>query len=142
MGRFLFLVSAGVWLGTVVSFSYVIVPVVRQILHPEASLEVLRELFPRYYMLGLLSGLTALAALSLLPGNVTILTASDRLLLAFPVSLALLCTVVAQYYVHPRMVEAHGRDEEAHERLVRLSAMLNHTVLAMLVLAFATFTTR
>jgi len=141
MGRFLFVVSIGVWLGMVVSFTHLIVPVIRATMHPEAAVELLRNLFPRYYTLGLLCGLTGLAAVSLAPHDPA-LSVADRLLLAFPVSLSLLCTVLAQYYVHPRMAEFHGHAPDDHDRLVWVSALLNNTVLFMLVLAFGTFVTR
>lgn len=141
MGRFVFLTAVGIWLGTVVSFTLVLVPLIRATLHPKAAWDLLRKLFPRYYTLGVLCGLTGLAAISLLPGGAG-LAFSHRVLLAFPVSLSLLCAVLAQYYIHPRMAEVYDRAPEEHERLSRLAALLNDTVLLMLVFAFATFATR
>jgi len=141
MGEFIFITSVGVWLGTVASFVYVFVPVIRGTLHPDTAFELLQNLFPLYYMLGLLCGLTGLAGISFAPVNLSI-PLSTRLLLAFPVSVALICTVLAQYYLQPRMVEAYDRDQEDHDRLLRFSALLNNTVLIMLVFAFGVFATR
>ncbi len=66
MGRFIFATAVGVWLGTVVSFSFVMLPTVHAVLDGRAT-ALLDHLFPRYYMIGLLCGLTALAAVSLAP---------------------------------------------------------------------------
>ena len=141
MGEFIFVCSVGIWLGTVVSFLYLFVPISRATLHRETALDLLGSLFPRFYMLGLLCGLTGLAGISLAPSNLSI-PLSERILLAFPVSVALICTVLAQYYVHPKIVEARDQDPEDYDRLLRLSAVLNNTVLVMLISTFATFTLR
>ena len=141
MGCFVFVTAVGTWLGMVASFTHLVVPVIRATLHPEAAFALLRRLFPRYYTLGLLCGLTALAAVSLTPSSPG-LSVSLRLLLAFPVSLSILCTVFAQYYIHPRMGGWHAPDLNDRERMLRFSGLLNTTVLVMLVFAFATFATR
>ena len=141
MGRFVFITSVGMWIGMVASFTHLVVPVIRATLHTEAAFALMRRLFPRYYTLGLLCGLTGLAAISLSPGTPD-LSVSRRLLLAFPLSLSILCTVFAQYYIHPRMGGWHAPDLNDRERMLRFSGLLNSTVLFMLVFAFATFATR
>jgi hypothetical protein len=140
MCLFVFITSVGIWLGTVVCVTQLVVPLIRATLHPEAALELLHKLFPRFYTFGVLCGMTALAAIALAPSNP--LTVSRRLLLMLPVSFSLLCTVLAQYYIYPRMSELHGRPPDEHDHLLRFSTLLNNTVLLMLVFAFATFATR
>jgi hypothetical protein len=137
---FVFITSVGIWLGTVVCFTQLVLPLVRATLHPEAAFELLHKLFRRFYTFGVLCGMTALVAIALAPSNP--LTVSRRLLLMFSVSFSLLCTVLAQYYIYPRMVELHRRDPDEHDHLLRFSTLLNNTVLLVLVFAFATFATR
>ena len=66
MGRFIFVTAVAVWLGTVVSFSFVILPAIHAVLGDQAS-TLLNRLFPRYYVVGIICGLIALAAVSLAP---------------------------------------------------------------------------
>jgi hypothetical protein len=141
MGRFLFVTAVGVWLGTVVSFSFVILPAIHGVLREQAR-TLLHSLFPRYYWVGVLCGLISLAAVSLAPVRPDF-PLGERLRLAFPVVIGLLCTLVAQRFLLPRL----SRPGEAtpvpiDERLHRFSVMLNSTVLAMLILAMAAVATR
>lgn len=141
MGRFIFATAVGVWLGTVVSFSFVMLPTIHAVLSGRAT-ALLDQLFPRYYMVGLLCGLTALAAVSLAP-TTPLLPFSERLRLAFPVAFALLCTLVGQQVLLPRLQRNRGEaNETTFARLHQVSAALNSTVLAMLVLAVAAVATR
>lgn len=141
MGRFIFATAVGVWLGTVVSFSFVMLPTIHTVLSGRASM-LLDELFPRYYTIGVLCGLTALAAVSLAP-TTPLLPFSERLRLAFPVVIGLLCTLVGQRVLLPRLQSNRGGANEAtFARLHQVSAMLNSTTLAMLVLAVAAVATR
>jgi hypothetical protein len=141
MGRFIFLTAVAVWLGTVVSFSYVLLPTIHRAAEGQAS-QLLRRLFPRYYSTGIVCGLIALAAVSLAPTTPT-LPPPERVRLAFPVVVALICTLAAQQLLLPRLAALQGKSEEArYARLHQFSAMLNSTVLAMLVLAVAAIATR
>ena len=141
MGRFIFSTAVGVWLGTVVSFSFVMLPTVHAVLSGRASL-LLDQLFPRYYMTGLLCGLTALAAVSLAP-TTPLLPFGERIRLAAPVAVSLLCTLVAQQVLLPRLQRDRGGvNEGSFTRLHQVSAALNSTTLAMLVLAIAAVATR
>jgi hypothetical protein len=141
MGRFIFATSVGVWLGTVVSFSFVMLPTIHVVLSGRAS-ALLDQLFPRYYAIGLLCGLTALAAVSLAP-TTPLLPFSERVRLAVPVAVSLLCTLVGQQVLLPRLQrDRGGTNETSFARLHQVSAALNSTTLAMLVLAVAAVTTR
>jgi hypothetical protein len=141
MGRFVFVTAIGVWLGTVVSFSYVVLPTILGALSGHAT-DLLHRLFPRYYAIGLICGLTALAAVSLAPASPS-LPFGERVRLAFPVVVSLLCTIVAQRFLLPRMRRPEGAPSRPVDgRLHRASVMLNTTVLAMLVLAMAAVATR
>jgi hypothetical protein len=111
------------------------------VLSGRASL-LLDELFPRYYTIGVLCGLTALAAVSLAP-TTPLLPLSERVRLAFPVVVGLLCTLVGQRVLLPRLQSNRGgSNEAAFARLHQVSAALNSTTLAMLVLAVAAVATR
>jgi hypothetical protein len=141
MGRFVFATAVGVWLGTVVSFSFVMLPTIHNVLSERAS-TLLDQLFPRYYMIGLLCGLTALAAVSLAPVT-PLLPLSERVRLAFPVAVSLLCTLVGHQVLLPRLQRQRGgSNEAAFARLHQFSAALNSTTLAFLVLAVAAVATR
>jgi len=141
MGRFIFAASVGVWLGTVVSFSFVMLPTIHAVLDDRAT-ALLDQLFPRYYMVGLLCGLTALAAVSLAP-TTPLLPFGERMRLAFPVAVGLLCTLVGQQVLLPRLQrDRGGADQASFARWHQVSAALNSTTLAMLVLAVAAVATR
>jgi NhaP-type Na+/H+ or K+/H+ antiporter len=141
MGRFIFLTAVAVWLGTVVSFSYVSLPTIHGGSDGQAP-DLLRRLFPRYYSTGIVCGLIALAAVSLAPATPG-RPPPERSRLAFPVVVALACTLAAQQLLLPRLAAMQGKTQEArYARLHQFSAMLNSTVLAMLVLAVAAIATR
>jgi hypothetical protein len=141
MGRFIFATAVGVWLGTVVSFSFVMLPTIHAVLSGHAT-ALLDQLFPRYYMIGLLCGLTALAAVSLAPAT-PLLPFGERMRLAFPVAVSLLCTLVGQQVLLPRLQRNRAAaDDAGFARLHQISAALNSTTLAMLVLAVAAVATR
>ncbi len=133
--------AVGVWLGTVVSFSFVVLPTVHARLQEHAR-TLLDALFPRYYWTGLVCGLVSLAAVSLAP-QTPAFPFGERVRLAFPVVVALACTLVAQLVLLPRLSQRGDGDlAPIDERLHRFSVMLNTTVLAMLILAVAAVVTR
>lgn len=141
MGRFVFTTAVGIWLGTVVCFSFIILPTVHATLQDRAR-RLLDLLFPRYYWTGIVCGLVSLAAVSLAPANPAF-PMGERIRLAFPVLVGLICTLVAQRFLLPRLSHP-GSDAPppVDERLHRFSVMLNTTVLAMLILAVAAVATR
>lgn len=137
MGRFVFTTAIAVWLGTVVSFSFIVLPTVHRVMEGHTS-ELLNKLFPRYYLTGVFCGMVALAAVSLPPAT-PLLPVAERLRLAFPVVVSLLCTLGAHRLLMPRLAKSN-RQDPSYERLHRFAAMLNSTVLAMLILATAAIT--
>ncbi len=141
MGRFVFMTAVGVWLGTVVSFSFVVLPTVHARLQEHARI-LLDALFPRYYWTGLVCGLISLASVSLAPQTPSF-PFGERVRLAFPVAVSLACTLVAQLLLLPRL-SRRGDDDNTpvDKRLHTFSVMLNTTVLAMLILAVAAVVTR
>lgn len=142
VGRFIFATSVGVWLGTVVSFSFVFLPTIHDSLARGAAHELLERMFPRYHLIGIVCGLIALAAVSLAPPSPT-LSYEDRLRLAFPVVVSLLCTVATRQWLLPRLAtERATGTEDSFARWHRLSVQLNTTILAMLVLAMAAVNSR
>jgi hypothetical protein len=141
MARFVFTAAVGIWLGTVVSFSFVTLPTVHAALGENAR-GLLDALFPRYYWIGVICGLVSLAAVSLAASSPNF-AMGERLRLAFPVVVGLLCTLVAQRFLLPRLSRPGAREPILIDsRLHRASVMLNTTVLAMLILAIAAVATR
>jgi hypothetical protein len=134
--RFLFVCAAGIWLGTVVCFSYVILPAIHRASAPGDATRLLARLFPRYYTAGAICGFVALGAVSL-GRSLGRLPLGEALRLALPIAGCLVASLVAHHVLLPRLRAAHDRDPERYARLHQASAMLNSTVLALLVLAVA-----
>lgn len=141
MGRFIFTVAVGVWLGTVVSFSFVFLPTVHATLQGSESRRLLQRLFPRYYLVGISCGLIALACVSLTPPTPS-LPLGERLRLAIPVAIGLLCALATRQILLPRLEKLNSTAEPAYGRLHQAATMLNTTALAMLVLVLAAVVTR
>jgi hypothetical protein len=142
VGRFVYATAVAVWLGTVVSFSYVFLPVIHAVLERGRARELLHCVFPRYYLVGLSCGLIAVAAVSLTPDSPQ-LPFAERVRLALPIIVSLLCTLSAYSFLFPRLAKGNSSNEARHyERLHQVAAMLNTTVLAMLILAMAATVTR
>ena len=142
MGRFLFTLAVAVWTGTVVSLSYVILPGIHAWAREGQARDLLRRLFPRYHMVGIVCGLIALATVATAPRSATFGVA-DRVLLAAPVAVALLCALIGRQVLVPRLaaIQAENRPE-TFEGVHRAAAMLNTTTLAMLILALAAVSTK
>jgi hypothetical protein len=134
--RLLFTCAIAVWLGTVVCFSWVVLPAIHRESAPGDATRLLRSLFPRYYWAGIICGFVALAAVSV-GRSADALPIGEALRLALPVAGGLVCSLVAQQILLPRMREARDRQPERYQRLHAVSAMLNSTVVALLFLAVA-----
>lgn len=136
MLRFVFVVAVAVWLGTVVSFSFVMLPTIHRVSAPGDATRLLRRLFPRYHIAGIVCGFIALTCVSVARSADT-LPVSEAVRLALPVAGGLVCSLVAYHVLLPRLRETHDRNQERFMRLHNLSTMLNSTVLALLLLAVA-----
>ena len=136
MLRFVFVMAVAVWLGTVVCFSFVVLPTIHRVSAPgDATTRLLRQLFPRYYLAGIVCGFVALGAVSFARSGG--LPVPEALRLALPVTGGLLCSLASQYVLLPRLRALPSRDDERYVRLHAISSMLNSTVLALLLLAVA-----
>ena len=63
--NFIYLLSLVCWIGSIIFFSFFVVPVVFKILEREKAGEVVGIIFPRYYMIGYVSGVLVLMVLLL-----------------------------------------------------------------------------
>ena len=63
--NFIYLLSLVCWIGSIIFFSFFVAPVVFKILEREKAGEVVGIIFPRYYMIGFVSGVLVLMALLL-----------------------------------------------------------------------------
>ena len=132
MLRLVFCLAIAVWLGAIVCLSFVVAPIAHgQFPTPEAR-RFLRPLFPRYYRLGTLCGLIALGVVLLGRGS---LSDEEVARLAIPVATAMLTSLGGEW-IAPKLRELDG-DDERFGWLHQISAMLNTTTLAALVLAVA-----
>lgn len=141
MLRLLFVCAIAVWLGSVVSFSYVVLPTIHRESAPGDATRLLRRLFPRYYATGTACGFVALAIVSVARAA-SALPFGEALRMGLPVAGGLVCSLAAQQLLLPRLREARERQPERYEQLHTISAMLNSTVLALLFLAVAGAVTR
>jgi hypothetical protein len=133
--RFVFVMAVAVWLGTVVCFSFVVLPTIHRVSAPGDASRLLRQLFPRYHIAGIACGFVALSAVSF--ARSVGLPVPEALRLALPVAGGLLCSLASQYVLLPRLRAIPSRDDERYLRLHAISSMLNSTVLALLLLAVA-----
>jgi hypothetical protein len=75
-----------------VRFSYVVLPAIHAHLEGPPARRLLQQLFPHYYLTGIVSGLIALAAVAFAPPTPS-LPFGERVGLAVPVAFALLCSL-------------------------------------------------
>jgi hypothetical protein len=124
--RYLFVTGWAVWLGSIVFFSFVIAPTAFTALGREGAAPLMRALFPRYYLLGLISGGVML---------VTALTLGAELRITIPLVIALVLVAYARQVVTPSVNRARdSHDEQRFARLHRLSVQMNLVVLCLLLL--------
>jgi len=127
-----------VWLGQVVFFSFTVAPAVFRALPPETAGQVVGVIFPRYYALGALAGIVALAAALVLRAG-TSATAPWSTICAM-LALMLVATLYAGRVVFPRAQALRPRLHEAavdpdaqaaFDRLHRRAVGLNGAVLLL-----------
>jgi hypothetical protein len=63
--NFIYLLSLVCWIGSIIFFSFFVAPIVFKTLEREKAGEVVGIIFPRYYMIGYVSGVLILIALLL-----------------------------------------------------------------------------
>ena len=56
------MLALSAWMGSIMFFSFVVVPTIFSVLGPEAGSRFVRALLPRYYMWGAIAGAVALPA--------------------------------------------------------------------------------
>ncbi len=130
----LLLTATGIWLGAMVFFASVVAPTVFGTLAPLDAGQMIRRVFPRYYLFGLVCLTIALLASLVGPGW---WTAAFVLLLAI--------TVYARQILMPKintardaMLEKNEEHSPAFTRLHRLSVRLNvFEMLVCVVLMYA-----
>ena len=116
-----------VWLGAIVLFSFVVAPTVHGVLEKQAAARLLRNMFPRYYALGIVCGLVA---------TVAGLAAGRDLRLTAPLVIATVLTVYARQVLTPALDAARtAADDDTFRRLHVTSVRMNLIVLAMLLLS-------
>ena len=138
MLRLVFALAVGIWLGSVVSLTYLVTPIVHSRFETIEARRLLRPLFPAHYALGIVCGFLALV--TLLAGK-TVLPYAQVVRLAVPTAVALVCTIVGRQVLLPRLRSLDGQDPRFGQ-LHQWSAMLNMTTLGALVLAMAAAVSR
>lgn len=133
MLRLLFCLAIAIWLGSVVTVSFVVAPVAHGTFPTAEARRFLRPLFPRYYRLGFICGFVALGVVLLGRAG---LSQEELARLTIPVAVAMVASLIGGEWILPRLRDLDGEDER-FARLHQVSAMLNTTTLAALVLAVA-----
>jgi hypothetical protein len=133
MLRLLFCLAIAIWLGSVVTVSFVVAPVAHGTFPTAEARRFLRPLFPRYYRLGWICGFVALGVVLLGRAG---LSQEELARLTIPVAVAMVASLIGGEWILPRLRDLDGEDER-FARLHQVSAMLNTTTLAALVLAVA-----
>jgi len=124
--RYLLVSGWAVWLGSIVFFSFVVAPTTFHALGREAAAPLLRAVFPRYYLVGLLSGAAMLAAALGLGAGLPV---------TIPIVVGLVIVAYVRQVVTPAVNRARERgDDDAFARLHLVSVQLNLVVLAVLLL--------
>jgi len=144
--KWLYIVSLGVWVGSIIFFSFFIAPTVFKVLKPEDAARLQRALFPKYYFVGMICAGIGIVCVGLL--------LAERVFGKWPgvLSLLLLAAMGAtdlwlRQAIVPHMAEIREQRvaakepdpavEEEWKSLHRLSVQLNGAVLlAGLVLVF------
>ncbi len=115
--NFIYLLSLVVWIGSIVFFSFFAAPVIFKTLEREKAGEVVGIIFPRYYLIGYISGVIALAILLITSQSFT----DIKLVL---ILIMLSCSVIAGQVVGPkaRNLKPMIKSEEDSEKLEELKA--------------------
>lgn len=131
--RLLFTLAVAAWFGTLICLSFVVTPVAHRSFPAEQARKFLRPMFRRIYRLG--TGLGFVALLAVFFGRES-LPADDIARLAAPVAVAVLASLIGGEVLLPKFQQLDGEDPR-FGRLHQVSAMLNTTSIAALLLALA-----
>jgi len=147
--RFLYLLSLVVWVGAIIFFSFVGAPSTFQAVPVDMAGRVVARIFPRYYLLGFMAGLVALATflgLARMSGQWGGLKVANALLLTAMLGTGLYAGTVVQRQANEarRQIESFEDRTQAppelraeFSRLHRLAVILNGVVLVLgLVVVF------
>ena len=85
--KWVYLLTLGVWIGSIVFFSFAVAPTVFKVLKPEDAARLQRALFPRYYLVGLLCAALGIVCVGIL--------LADRAFMKWPGILSLLLLAAA-----------------------------------------------
>jgi len=129
--------SVGIWLGSIVFFSFVVAPRVFDVLERERAGDVVNSIFPAYYVLGSLFGVLAFGA-----GVVRGVVDSFGMYLGLyftSLAVAVVLAVFSRAYLVPR-IEGTDRsrddgDPDAFERYHSASVKLNSVMLVTVAAA-------
>jgi uncharacterized membrane protein len=151
--RFLYLLSLVVWVGGIVFFSFVGAPSTFQAVPVDMAGRVVAKIFPRYYLVGFVAGLVALAAflgLARMSGQWGALRVAHALLLTAMLGTGLYAGTVVQRQATAVRQQIGSFEERSQarpelraefDRLHRLAVVLNGVVLVLgLVVIFVTAT--
>ncbi|MDI3317363.1 MAG: DUF4149 domain-containing protein [Bacillota bacterium] len=135
LAAFLYFGSIGVWLGSLLFFSFTAAPAIFRVLGTEGGGRVVGAIFPTYYLHSALTAVIALAVLFVAPRWPAVgqSPASSPGTAAVALAAALLVVLVAWWVVEPRVHAAAGTP--AFGALHGLSMGLNLLVLVALVVA-------
>jgi hypothetical protein len=132
MLRLVYALAVGTWLGAAVCLSFIVTPTAHGTFAPEQARRLLRPLFPRCSVLGIVCGFAALGTIVL--GKAS-LPHDMALRLALPPAVALVCALAGSALLVP--LSRLAADDPRFARLHRAAAMLNTTTIGALVLAMA-----
>ena len=115
------------WLGSIMFFSFVVAPTVHAVLERPDAARLMRTMFPRYYLFGVICGLLAIASA---------LAVANDLKLTIPLVIATVLSAYARQVLTPALDEARrNSDDDRFARLHVQSVRLNLVALAALLLA-------
>ena len=132
----IYLLSLVVWIGSIVFFSFFAAPVIFKTLEREKAGEVVGIIFPRYYLIGYISGVIALAILLINSQSFT----DIKIVLVF---IMLCCSAFAGQIVGPKarglkpLIKTEENPDKLSDlksqfdRLHSLSVKLNGSVLIL-----------
>ncbi len=127
------LLALVVWIGSIIFFSFVVAPTVFRVLSPPDAGRVVRAVFPKYYLVGIVCGVIAIGAFLIMSSSHSVwasIAVAQIVLLAVMVGI----NIYARQSLTPRINVARdaGDGEKARfDRLHRQSVMLNGMVLLL-----------